>query len=250
MFGRKIPPTAWSYAAIAFAVFCWAPPVALLAGGLIVFIAWCNGERTQSKSWNPVRRWRSSRVLMVAKFFALIIGILLVPAAILSAGGETSTPLTNVGWILMCAGVITAVFVGGFWLVQNVLMDLIFRGRNASYDHFRETGGDPFFDNQMRWPFNTDSETVRLGGLPEPEYNNPNYQPQLDWDYQCPNCGARLPDDHNACWHCGYNWGGPPWEYECGTCGVRVPTEHGCWNCGTGPTEVSPDHDGTAPIDT
>jgi len=199
------------------------------------------------------RSGRTSPIVMILKMFGLSVGGMCVIASVLAIGGVMSTPLTSLWLILMAPAVAVGIFCLFMWVSQNVLMDGILRGRNKNYDSFRDNGGDVFFD-QLPWPFNTDSEAVRQSGLAEPEYNNPNFVPDPNWEYQCSNCGARCEHTHYACWHCGYNWGKAPWEYECGACGVRVPEgHHGCWNCGnhganeTGSSPASTD--GTAPID-
>ena len=219
-------PAAWSYAAIAVVLLAWCPQLALVVGGLIILSA-----RLQSKHVSFFTRGsgRTSPLVMILRMFGLSVGGMCVIAMVLVAGGVLSTPLTSL-WLILMAPV--SIFCLFMWVTQNAITEVIFRGRNDTYDHFRATGGDAFCD-QLPWPFNTDSEVVRQGGLPEPEYTNLHFVPDSTWTFQCPNCGARLEHMHYACWHCGYNWGNSPWEYECGACGVRVPEgHHGCWNCG------------------
>ncbi|MEX1028318.1 MAG: hypothetical protein WD049_10010, partial [Candidatus Paceibacterota bacterium] len=129
------------------------------------------------------------------------------------------------------------IFAAVMWFGQRVVLDFLFRGNNSSYDQFRDSGGDPFFDT-LPSAFNPDEHTVRQGGIPEPEYTNPNYAPQNDWDFQCLECGAVCETDARACWNCGNNGEFPRWEYECGRCKVRVPdADSPCWNCGHGDSD-------------
>ncbi|CAE7860171.1 traC [Symbiodinium microadriaticum] len=228
---REIAPHAWSYAAIAFVLLSWAPPLALVGGGLVMLIAWINGEQVaQQTTPHKTRRFRTSRLVITVKIFVVVLGFLLIPALVMSAAGVGAPP-TKLSWILGAGIVITAVFIVVNWVAQRGITDTIFRGRNEAYDQFRDSGGDPFWDGPfLSGTFNTDSDTVRYGGRPEPEYQGP--QPDPNWDMQCPRCAAKIPHDNMGCWHCGYNWGYPDWEFQCSDCGVRVPTEYGCWHCG------------------
>jgi hypothetical protein len=88
---------------------------------------------------------------------------------------------------------------------------------------FRATNGDEFFDLALCWPFNTDPPSVRVGGMPEPKYNKPypgapqycrKYDPPYSWLFQCPSCGARNPEAHCICWHCGANHTGQHYHYD------------------------------------
>ena len=231
-------PATWSYAAIAMVLLSWFPPLAILVAGLIVLIPWLKSKKfdfginNKTTAVTTVRTGRTSPITMIAKMFGLSVGGMCTIAAVLAIGGVVSTPLTSIWLILGAPALAVGVFCAFMWVTQNFIMDAVFRGRDKSYDHFRDTGGDAFFD-KLPWPWNSDSEAVRQGGLPEPKYDNPNFVPDPSWDYQCPNCAARLEHTHYACWNCGYNWGKPPWEYKCGACSVRVPEGHrGCWNCG------------------
>lgn len=54
----------------------------------------------------------------------------------------------------------------------------------------------------LPWPWNPDPISVRQGGFPEPQYTD--FVPPDSWMYQCPNCGARVPESHGVCWRCNY----------------------------------------------
>lgn len=64
------------------------------------------------------------------------------------------------------------------------------------------------FDNSqgywvtLPWPWNPDPLVVRQGGFAEPTYTN--FVPPDTWMYQCPKCGARVPEAVCVCWNCNY----------------------------------------------
>lgn len=98
------------------------------------------------------------------------------------------------------SAILFVLIFGGFvWLLVRISMFLIY-GKSSEYRAYRESGGDPFFDS-IPWPANPDSKLVRMTGIAEPKTK---FHPPSDWNYQCPQCGARVPSRVGVCWNCNY----------------------------------------------
>lgn len=274
---RKLNPAAWSAAATAVVLLSWMPPLALTVGALIILIAWANGEkipsevRTKTKAKispftgevieQPTmtisqrlrvvepkpssRGMRTSRLTMIFRLFLLVFGILVGIIGILAIGGLT---IISLPFAALAAVITVTIYVVFGWTTQVPIMDYLFRGKNADYDAFRDSGGDPFFDQMIPPLINNDPDDIRTTGRKEVDFD-PEYvkqmqalqsggplkvQPDPSWNCVCSHCGVSVPDMERGCWNCGQNWGRTPWNFGCGRCGARVRgAKSTCWYCGT-----------------
>lgn len=105
--------------------------------------------------------------------------------------------------MLVTALVTTGIFHGFMWLGCRIIFSALF-GETKEYRQFRESGGDPWFSIGS-WPFNCDSEQVRMTGSDEPETR-----------WFCNHCHAEAFDLEAPCRVCGWE------QWECGRCGTPI----------------------------
>ncbi|HQZ64391.1 MAG TPA: hypothetical protein PLY87_04915 [Planctomycetaceae bacterium] len=148
---------------------------------------------------------RTSPIQVLFRTFATIFSGLLLIAGILVIGGVQSTPLTPLSLLLVTAMSVTSIYHGFMWLGCRVAFSALF-GETQKYKEFRESGGDPWF-SYGSWPFNTDSEQVRMTGNDEPE---------IRWF--CNHCAAEAIDLEAPCRVCGWE------QWKCGRCGTPIRT--------------------------
>jgi hypothetical protein len=130
-------------------------------------------------------------------------------------------------WVLLVAMAIPACGLWCFSIILRIFGWFAYRN-DPDNQQFLASGGDPYFDLTLPWPFNPDSLAVRLAGrMQEP---NTSFVPPEDWLKQCRHCGARNEQVAPICWHCGHPFGR----------GVSQGRELLCWNCGD--TVIEPNY--------
>ncbi len=140
---------------------------------------------------------RTSKIGVFVRSCVLVFMIFLPLSMLWNAATGTNfwTPVE-----MAISAILTVAFYGGIaWLITNVGMGLLF-GRKAEYQAYKNSGGDPFFDSLPR-VFNPDSQSVRETGQDEPRSS---FVPPASWQFQCPQCGARVEHRIDTCWKCSY----------------------------------------------
>lgn len=95
------------------------------------------------------------------------------------------------------------------WLVFRI--GDIALSNDADLQRLKQSGYSFFWDT-FPPPWNPDSQFVRAGGLPEPQYKN-GFVPPSHWQYQCPRCGARWETNFGQCYNCDYGHDGRSDDY-------------------------------------
>ena len=103
-----------------------------------------------------------------------------------------------------------ALLLGCQVLVQTIGHHFIYPHVDSNYHTLRATGFHPIFDRGVFGLFNPDSDLVRHGGFEEPTTN---FVPPVHWQFQCPQCGARVEHDPDVCWNCNYGANGDSTAY-------------------------------------
>jgi len=151
-------------------------------------------DRTFPRAWryDPVRKWRTSRV----KLFLKSVLILTPPVLVVT---------------LLVGGTILNAVTGAFFgmLAFTIFMEIGMRlcmgwwhAENPSYWALLRDGWDPAFDTS--W-LNRDPPEVRAG-QPPLALRGSNWVPPASWPTACPGCGARNPGPIYWCWFCGQGY--------------------------------------------
>lgn len=121
-----------------------------------------------------------------------------------------------------CALTATVVIVAWYWFLSWRETQMV--KDDPQYLRWKATGGHYFFDSLPR-VVNPDSDFIRQGGIPEPDYTG--FAPPSHWQYQCPVCGARVQFAVDVCWNCSYGADGDWTAYfeRWGNLDPRPPSE-------------------------
>ena len=162
---------------------------------------------TFPRTWryDPVRKWRTSRVTLFCKGWA----ILIPPAVVVS--------------LMVGGSVLNAVigaFIGmiGFTIFMKIGMRLCmgwWHSENPSYWALLRDGWDPAFDTS--W-LNRDPPEVKAG-QPPLALRGSNWAAPASWTEKCRGCGAAQPGPIFWCWRCGRGYEHGCQKTTC-TCGM------------------------------
>lgn len=149
-------------------------------------------DRNVPRTWryDPVRKWRTSRVKLFIKGVLLLIPPILVVTVML--GGSVLNAVMGAFFgmlgftIFMETG--SRLFLG-WWHTDN-----------PAYAALLRDGWDPVFD--VSWFLNRDPEEVRAG-QPPLALRGSNWVPPANWTERCPGCGASQPGPIFWCFFCG-----------------------------------------------
>jgi hypothetical protein len=153
---------------------------------------WYDGNFPRTWRYDPVRKWRTSRVKLFMKAW-----LLLIPPSLIV--------------MLMIGGTILNAVTGAFFgmLAFTAFMEIGLRlcmgwwhSDNSSYTALLKDGYDPFFDNFLMGIVNRDPEEARAG-QPPLALRGSNWQAPSNWIDRCPSCGAAQPGPIFWCWRCG-----------------------------------------------
>ena len=148
----------------------------------------------QQYTYDPVRKWRTSRGKLFLKAWLLIF----VPPALVVTflvGG-------NLFNAILGAFLGAAVFAA-FMMVMGRLLLGWWYGNDPTYSSLRRDGWDPFWDTWCMGLINNDPEEVRAG---QPPKGMQSFTPPTNWSVKCPNCGAAQPGPIFWCHQCGLGY--------------------------------------------
>lgn len=148
-------------------------------------------DRNIARTWryDPVRKWRTSRVKLFMKAW-----LLLIPPSLVVT--------------LMIGGSVLNAVVGALigMLAFTIFMEVGMRvcmgwwhSENPTYWALLRDGWDPAFDTC--W-LNRDPPEVKAG-QPPLALRGSNWVPPASWTERCPGCGAAQPSPIFWCWNCG-----------------------------------------------
>jgi hypothetical protein len=153
---------------------------------------WWSRNFPRAWRYDPVRKWRTSRVKLFCKGWAILIPPVLVV-------------------ILMLGGNVLNAVVGAFlgMLAFTILMEIGLRlilgwwhDSDPTYAALLRDGWDPLFDTWMTGLVNRDPVEVRAG-MPPLCLRGSNWVAPTSWTERCPGCGAQQPGPIFWCWSCG-----------------------------------------------
>ena len=151
-------------------------------------------DRTVPRVWryDPVRKWRTSRVKLFLKGVLILIPPVLV--VILMIGGNVLNAVVGAFLGMLAFTIFMEVgsrFALGWW-----------HGDDPTYAALLRDGYDPFWDNWMMGLVNRDPEEVRAG-MPPLALRGSSWVAPASWNVKCPACGARNPGPVYWCFNCG-----------------------------------------------
>lgn len=167
---------------------------------------WWNHNFPRTYRYDPVRKWRTSRMWLFFKLW-IILAIPLYPVMCWMLG----SPLWS--WV-------TGTFLGTLALVifGSIGTRIIGLALYPSiYAQLRQDGWDPLWDTWWSGLINRDPFEVKAG-QPPACINASNWTAPAEWQHQCPNCGARQPSSWFWCWNCKLGYEDGCQKMACPTC--------------------------------
>lgn len=154
---------------------------------------------------------RTSPLEVLIRFWAVAFVFALCPYGFLFLMiGAISLP-----FLAFIALVVTILFNGIQWVGHQIVFRTLLSD-DEQVQKFLRDGGDPWFNLSCPWPFNPDSEQLRMTAEPE--------------IWHCSECSGPNTDIEQPCQHCGFG------RWHCGRCDALLDDQFSpCPACGNNP---------------
>lgn len=154
---------------------------------------------------------RTSPLEVLIRFWAVAFVLALCPYGLLFLMiGAVSLP-----FLAFIALLVTILFNGLQWIGHQLVFRTLLSDDEQAQKFLRD-GGDPWFHLSCPWPFNPDSDEVRMTAEPE--------------IWHCSECGEPNTDIEQPCQHCGFG------RWHCGRCDALLDDQFSpCQACGNDP---------------
>lgn len=148
---------------------------------------------------------RTSPVAAMARMFGIIFVVSFIMAMFFN--GVSGRDLFPLGLVIVVSAILTIIFAAIGSTVVTAASDSLLRN-DPQYQQYKATGGRPYWDH-LPYPISSGQPTTLQ--WPEPQYTD--FVPPPHWQYQCPQCGARVEKQIDVCWMCHYGANGDSSAY-------------------------------------